>query len=34
MGHYVGWVEVSGALFWAGGGGWGRVEVSRGGCIV
>ena len=22
MGHYFGWLEVSGALFWVGGSGW------------
>ena len=28
VGHYFGWVEVGGALFWVGGGGWGRVGVG------
>ena len=28
------WVIVGGALFWVGGGGWGWVGVSEGGCTV
>ena len=41
MGHYFGWVGVTGALFWAGEcewgiilGGWGWVVMSGGGCTV
>ena len=41
MGHYFGWVEVVGALFWVGGGrwdiiwgGWGWVGMSGGGCLI
>ena len=25
IGHYFGWVVVSGALFWVGGGGWENI---------
>ena len=34
VGHYFGWVEVGGKIFWFGGDDWGCVGVSGGGSIV
>ena len=27
MGHYFGWVEIGGKIFWVGGSGWGYVGM-------
>ena len=28
VGHYFGWVEIGGKIFWVGGSGWGQVGIG------